>query len=350
MLKILFTIFLAVFCLQGCGNADSDKFNTSYDSSHSSGKYLYVVSGGCYGGGVTTSTAASTVSRFNKKTGAFDKLLIDYNSMSAGDNPVSVVDKDANTLFVATENTGGRRIDIIKKDGSSWGTYLSNTTALSGVIRNLRLLSDGSLLVSKSTAVEKFNAAKARILVGANPYINAPASSCATSTTLISSLATLPNGKIIFAHAAATPNNKIGVISASGYSTTADCLSTQAAPATTALPTAILMHSSGKLLVAYGSTTAGSNYIYSYSINATTNAITGATAAYSDITNVNGPSAMTEDPETGDVFVANALNTFNTIERFSFDPTTGLLTKIGSAPFISPQVYTRCVSSMVVGD
>jgi hypothetical protein len=264
--------------------------------------------------------------------------------------PVAIANKDDSHLLVVVENTGGRRVDVVNKDGSGISTYLTNTTALNGVMRSLKLLSDGSILVSKSSAIEKFNAARARVTMGTSPYVSAPASPCATSTTLISSVSTLSNGKILYTHAAATPNNKFGIISSTGYAAAGDCLASQAAPTTTALPTASLVLPSGNVLVSYGSTTAASNFIYSYDINVSTNAISNVTAAYTDFANVDGPSAMALDPETGDVFVANALNTYNTIERFSYDGTTQLLTKEGSTPYIPANVYTRCVSAMVVGD
>lgn len=343
-------IFNLAFILISCaGQDESAEFNSNYLENETNGRYLYVVSGACYGGGVTTSTGAATVSRFNKSTGAFERVLVDYNSMGAGDNPVGIVD-NGDSLLVLVENTGGRRIDVIDKDTFDVNTYLTNTTALSAVVRALVKLTDGSLLVSKSSAVEKFNAAKARVTMGASPYINAPAGSCATSTTLISSATTLSNGKIVYAHAAATPNNKFAIISATGYSAAGDCLAGQAGPTTTALPTGVLMHSSGKLIVTYGSTTAASNLAYAYDLNITTNAISGATSAYSDFGNLYGPSAIAEDPETTDVFIANALSTFNTIERFSFDSTSKTLTKLGTSPFIRASIYTRCVSGMVVGD
>ena len=206
---------------------------------------------------------------------------------------------------------------------------------------------NGSLLVSKTTAIEDFSSNKARILQGANPFVNAPAGACATSTTLISSMTTLPNGKIIFAHAAATPNNKFGVISSTGYAAASDCLAAQTAPNTLALPTAVTVHNDGTtVLVAYGSTTAASNAIYTYTVNATTGAITNPVSAFSDFTIVNGPSAMTEDSTTGIVYVANATSTANTIEKFTLSG--GVLTRAGTTPYLPSSVYTRCVSSMMV--
>lgn len=353
ILKCSNSLLLLLICLTvlSCGTGSDEPFNSNFDESSSSGgRYLYVVSGGCYGGGVTLSAGSATVSRFYKDTGEFDRVLVDYASIAAGDMPVAIIDKDENTLHVVVENTGGRRVDTIDKNTFSVSTYLTNTTALNGVMRNAKLLSDGSMLISKSTAIEKFSAGKARVTMGANPYVSAPAAPCATTATLITSVSTLSNGKILYTHSAASPNNKIGLISSTGYASAANCLATQASPATTALPTSTLVHSSGKVLVAYGSTTAASNFIYSYDVDPSTNIFSNITAAYTDFANVYGPSAMTEDPETSDVFIANALNTYNNIERFSYDPTTRTLTKQGATPFISANIYTRCISGMVVGD
>jgi hypothetical protein len=344
LLRTLFLLTL-VFVLSGCSSAESDSF--SEHASAFSRSLLYVASGSCYAGGVATSAGSSTVVAYDLN-GMFHHVVVDYNSLSPGDSPVGIVDFDANNVLILVENTSGRRIDLVRKDGGGIFTYLSNTTALSAVVRRMTKFTDGGLLVSKTSAIERFSSGKSRILQSANPYINAPAGSCATSTTLISGLATLSNGKILFSHAAATPNNKIALISSTGYAALGDCISTQAAPTTLAMPTALLYHSSGKVIAAYASTTMASNLVYAYDINESTGAFSGATASYTDASLVNGPSAMAENPMNGDIFIANGNSTYNNIERFTFDRTTKLLTRIGSFPFIPMQVYTRCVSDMKV--
>lgn len=316
----------------------------------SGGRYIYVTSGGCYAGGVTPSAGSFTIARYSKSSGQFDRLVMDYSQVAINDAPVSLIHLSIEHLLVLVENTGGRRLDLLDINRSQVTSYLINSTALNGAMRKSITLNDGSFLISKSTAIEKFNAAKARVTQGANPYVNNPQGSCAGSATLISSIDTLNSGKIIFTHAAATPNNRIGVISATGYSTPADCLSTEAAPTTLALPTSLLRHSSGKVLVAYGSTTATSNLVYSYDIDSTSGAITNATEAYNDFSIINGPSAMVEDPSSGDIYIANANSTFNTVEKFYFNATNGLLTKATSGAFIPPSIFTRCISALSVGD
>lgn len=309
--------------------------------------YLFVASGACYGGGVTTSTATSTVAAYDLASGQLSHMVADYGVLSPGDNPVGIQDYDQDRLMVVVENAGGRRVDLVQKDGSGVSTYLVNTTALSAVVRALSISSDGSILVSKSSAIEKFGPSKSRILQGANPWVNAPAAPCATSTTLISSVIQYPNGKILYTHAAATPNNRFGLIASTGYSVAGDCLASTAGPATTALPTAAAVHPQGKTLIAYGSTTTASNYIYSYDVNTTANTIGGATAAYNNPAIINGPSAMAIDQSTGYVYVANAVSTFNTIEKFELSGSA--LTRVGIAPFISASAFTRCVSGIAIG-
>ncbi|MEQ1665134.1 MAG: hypothetical protein ABL927_07135 [Bdellovibrionales bacterium] len=339
-------VIIVFFFIFGCGDTGSSPFNSQAYQIDSK-KHLYVVSGACYGGGVTTSAGpANTIAKFSLTTGALENVIIDYNLLAPGDSPVAIYEYDAENILVLVENAGGRRIDKVRKDGTGYSTHLVNATALSAAMRSILFLSDFSILVSKSSAIEKFNAAKARVTQGANPFINAPAAPCATSTTLISSVIAHSSGKIIYTHAAATPNNKIGVISSSGYAAGADCLNGTAAPNTTALPTRALIHSTGKLLVSYGSTTASSNFIYSYDFNGTSGAVTNPVAVFNDNSIVNGPSSMAENTDNGDVFVANVSSAFNTIERFHFS--SNLLTRAFGNTFIPYGVYTRCVADLKV--
>jgi len=280
-------------------------------------RYLYVASGrvsgatGCYGGGVTTSgaSAANTIVRYNLSSGTFDKVIVDYSL--SNDIPISIKEYNSKYLLVLVENTGGRRVDLVEKSTGSRSSFFVNGTALSGVVRDFKILSDNTLLISKSTAVEKVATPNVRLTVSGAPYINAPGGACATSTTLITSVAELPGGKLLFAHSAVSPNNKIGMVSQLGYSVVGDCLTTQVAPVATSLPTSMLVHSTGPLLVSYGSTTATSNAIYAYDVDETANTISNATSAYSTNTVINGPSAMTEDTKTGDVYIANATSSYN---------------------------------------
>jgi hypothetical protein len=320
-------------------------------------QYLYINSTtGCYGGGVATSTAAAanTIVRYNLSTGAFDKVVANYTSGSTTDYPVAIMAAPSeDQIAVLVENTVGRRIDLVDRSNGSIVPYVVNGTALSAAVVAGIKLSNDSFLVSKTTAAERVDAPNIRYTAGAgNPWINAPAGNCATSTTLIRAFVELANGKLIFAHAGTTPDNKLGIISANGYGSASDCLNgtSIAAPTTTALPTSMILHSSGKLLVAYGSTTVASNSIYAYDVDATANTVTLPVNAYSNTGIINGPSAIVEDPTTRAVYVANALSTMNTIEKFTFDSTSKTLTRVGSSPFINSNLFTRCINSMFVGD
>ena len=75
VLRILIIVILAM-AVSNCAETDSAPFNAGQSSSVK--KYLYVVSGSCYGGGVTVSTGpSSTVARFSLTTGLLDKVIID---------------------------------------------------------------------------------------------------------------------------------------------------------------------------------------------------------------------------------------------------------------------------------
>lgn len=331
--------------LAACGEEiTAEGFNSSLNN-----RYLYVASGSCYAGGVTVSTGNATIAKYDLRTGVFAGVVVDYNKFGNGDQPASIAHLDEEQLLVAVENAAGRRIDIFNVDGSGLTTYISNATALSAVLRHLTVLSDASILVVKATAIEKFTSARARVIQGANPFINAPAAPCAVSTTAMTSTTALPGGKIIYTHAAASPGNIIGVISSTGYTGPANCHASQAAPTTTALPTASLFEPrTSKLLVAYGSTTNASNSIYSYTVNETTGTISAPVAAWSDSSIVYGPTRMATDFQTGAVFVANGASTLNNIEKFTLD-SNGVLAKVGNGPFIPTSVYTRCITSLEVG-
>ncbi|MBN8541570.1 MAG: hypothetical protein J0L82_14345 [Deltaproteobacteria bacterium] len=336
-------LFLALFTTACSETLSGEEFNSAVLNK----KFLYVASGACYSGGVAASTGSATVAKYDLTTGVIADLVIDYNTFGLGDMP-SAIKKFANdTFLIGIENAGGRRIDIVARDGTGLTTYLTNATALNAAFRDLAVLNDSSILVAKATAVEKFAPSRARVTQGANPFVNAPAGACATSTTVMSSTITLPDGKIVYAHAAATPNNKVGVISASGYAAVGNCLAAQAAPATTALPTSVAYHLlSGKLLVAYASTTSASNFVYSYDIDLATGVISNPIAAWTDFGIVYGASKMIIDQETGFVYIANGAATYNNIEKFSLS--AGVLTKIGTTPFINTGIYTRCIAGLEI--
>jgi hypothetical protein len=338
------------------------------EEASSSGLHLYVTTGTCYvGNGLTAETPTRTLSKLNLTTGVVDEIIMDYNTVNASDRPQSVIDYDSQNLLVLVENSVSysRRIDLVKKKGGSqFSTYLTDSTILTTtaahVVRDMVRTPDGGILISKSAAAEKLSSSKGRVTVGANAFINAPTGgTCGTTNnTLITAVVALPNSKYIFAHAAATPNNRVVLVNnTSGYSAAADCSSAVAAPATTTFPTAMVYipsattSNAGYLLVSYSSSTAAQDYIYAYDVNETSGAISGATKAYENSSVLRGISAMAYDSTTGGIFVSNGSTTLaNGIERFSFDPTTKTLTRIGTTPFAGTSLYTKCITGMTVAN
>jgi len=348
MRKLVFTAFLG-FLLSAC-KLPGRSFDAATPSTPSPGSgndlYLYVASGACYGGGVTASAGLGLVTKYRLDTGAYVDVIADYSENATTDLPADLQNYDDDFLMVLVENattTSFRRVDLIPKRGSRVPEGLTyGGGAFSGILRALHLLADGSVLTSRSGAISKFDS---DFQLTATGFVNAPTGACATSTTLMADMVELSSGKIVFAHSAASPNNKLGLMSADGTT----CLAAQAGPVTTALPTDLLLHSSGNLLVAYGSTTATSNLIYSYDINQTGNTFT-AYQSYSNSAFVNGPSRMVEDVTTGDVYIANATSTYNTIEKFTYNSSTRMLTRAQNFPFIRFSGSTRCVSGMVISE
>ncbi|NJM10110.1 MAG: hypothetical protein HC883_04300 [Bdellovibrionaceae bacterium] len=124
-----------------------------------------------------------------------------------------------------------------------------------------------------------------------------------------------------------------------------DCIASLDSPGANHFPTAIIAPTATQMLVAYGNNTGPVHQIYSYTVSATT--IGSPVLAFNNTSVLQGISYMAMDSE-GYIYVASAASTFNTIEKMSFDSVTGLLTRVGSAPFISPNVFTRSVSGIVV--
>lgn len=332
---------LATFMILSCGTEEKSTSNTSTPPASTPQTYIYVASGTAYAGnGITPATATNTIVRYTT-AGVFDRIVRDYTN-SPGDSPIAMVNYSTTTILVLVENTSSRRIEEVAKDGSSYSTFLSNGTALSAQLRSLALSADGGFLVSKGTAIEKFNSAKTRITVGANPFINAPASTCATSTTLSPKIAVHSSGNIVMLHAAASPNNQVNYISKNGYTTTADCLSVVEGASANHYPTAVHLHSGGKLLVGYSSNTGPVHQIYSYDLSST--AITAAAVAYNDTSVLQGISEIAAGPD-GSVLVAASAPALNTIEKFTISGAT--LSRVGTSTFIGPSVFTKSVTAIL---
>lgn len=363
-------IALVVFLMAACAEKPDSSDTTT---SESSSRYLYVSTGVCYSGNNTTfsnTTSSNLIYRLNLDDGSVDTTIADYFSSpsNAGDSPASIVNADSDYIYALIENTTTtslRRIEKIeKKSHGQRSIFSNNTTALATQVRNMFKLSGGDFAISDSASIEYITSGNVRI--GA-PYISASAAPCNTSTTLIPEVLTLSNGKFVFLHAAAS-QNRFGIFAASGGTT---CAAAQAAPNANAYPTAAFYDSANaKLFVAYAgnASTTDLNSIYAYSIDESTNAISGATkiydaslypATYNYL--LYGISEMAYDAETSTVYIATAITNATTvanyaIEKFTYDPTqlgvdnTKVLTRVGSTPFFEYGSDTKCISSMFIAD
>lgn len=344
-------IFLALSILNSCQKKEEASSDPVVQAPPPIPRYLYVATGKCYVGNLVSETPSNTIVKLDLESGSLNSIIMDYNITSQGDSPVALVDLDKDYILALVENTtGGRRIDKISKVfQNNYQSYITNSTAISAVARDMVTTRDGGLLVSKSSAIEKFNSAKAR--VGTTPYINSPGGSCASSTSLISKVLQIPNGKIIYAHASATAN-KIGVIAETGYSITSDCLSSVAAPAATAYPTSMVYIPSSKhLLVSYASTTLTSNGIYAYEVDENLGTLSAPVLAYQNNSLLWGISNMTYDEKAGVVFVAiGSTSLANAIEKFTYDATSKSLSRVGTVPYYPISIFNKCITSMFVGE
>jgi len=342
-----------VFCI-GC-QAKKASDSSSDSSTANQDRYLYIQSGGCFAPtGLTASSASRTISRINLTTGVVDKTLADYTA-GLTDTPVAIAPYDNDNLYVLIENTGGRRIEILNKNTGAISNFLTNSTALSAVVRTLTVGSDGSFLVSKSSAVERFASNKARLPSAATVFLSAPAGTCVTSTNAITATAFTDAGDILYAHSftGASTNNRIGMTTGSP-SAASTCYNGVAAPTTASYPTSMVYFTAGgikNLLVAYSSSTVANNQVWQYTVDETAHTITAAgAAAYTNAAVLNGPTAMAYDSISGYVYVANGTTAFaNSIEKFTYDSTAKTLTRVGTMPFSSPTIQHNCINSMFVG-
>lgn len=373
-----FLLISSFIILSNCQKKDEPSATIQ---SSSPTRYLYVASGSCYSGGNTTFsnlTSSNVVYRINLTTGAKDMVLADYNSNPAviGDSPVGLIEADKDSLYVAVENTtnvGSRRIEkLTKQSYSSRSTFSNDTSALSAQLRAITPVSGGNMLVSKSSAIEFLTSSGIRVPKGTLPYVNAPASPCATSTTLMSKVLTLSNGFIVYLHAAAS-QNRFGFVKPSGYAAAGDCTVAQTAPNANSFPVAAAYdHVNSKLLIAYSGTaiTTDINSIYSYDLTETSTSVTVGTAnkiydaslypgTHSFL--LYGVSEMVLDPADSKLYISTAINTATTvvnynIEKLSYDPSqlgvdnTKVLTKDSPKPFYSYGSDTKCISKMIIAE
>lgn len=358
--KFLINLFLSIATLNfGCAKAIQDAVN----SASSVSRYLYIATGSCYVAGLTSESFSRRVSKVRLDNGVIDSTIADYNT-AGSEYPTGLVNLDNDYMAVLVENSSGRRIDKVNKKrvipNSDISTFIPSNAGLSSQLRAMIGTSDGGLVLSRSAALERFTSSKTRVIVGAsNPFANLTLGTCAGSTTLITAMAALSNGKIAFAHAAASPANRMGVISSAGFNVAGDCVAT-AAPSASYYPTAMVYIPSlttpntGQMLVGYGpnaAATVGADAVITYDVNETTGAMTLVGDAFRDTNVLRGISAMAYDPSTLSVYVANgSTSQGNTIEKFFWNPVSKTMTRVGTSPYIGVNADTKCVTSMIVAN
>ena len=386
-------------------------------------KTVYVASGACFSGAGTTSyvaaagaTAASKIiSKYNADTGDSTGIFLDYNLgyFVAGTAPTTMIDL-GDSIMVSNENgvAGNRAIVTLpKSDPTAFKTYYANATTLSAQLRHFARDSDGSLLIARTSAIEKVTNAPQRAIVNTFPWVTPTAGTCGASNTQMSAVALIPaysaggatNGKIIFAHAGgAAATNRIGIVQESGWSANVaiDCLASSqtnvphgfasnipqrtfataaVGPSPTAMvyiPTTSVASITGRLIVAVANNvTANSaagvyNFnhgIVSWDVNETaygTVTISNPFILFDNASIVYGPSAIAYDAASSSIYVGVggepgvAAANFATnnvpynIEKFTYSISANTLTRVSvnNKPFIQGTAITKCVSGIVVGD
>ncbi len=313
---------------------------------------LYAVSGTCYAGGVGTNAPSNTIVKYDGKSGVRLTTVADYRVVAPGDSPISISGLDSNDVLVTVQNTNAQRIDRVHRDGSGGSSFLFNSAAFSTALRNIFTTKDGSFLVTRAAAVERFTSFRTRYLNGTSPYISNPtATACTGMATALTFSLELSNGNILVGSGAATPNNKIATFNPNGYGVAADCLASKAAPTTTAIPTAAVNAGPTTVFVSYASPAAADNMIiaYQFSSSAMNLSTATATSVLNSPSLLFGVSAMAFDSTNNYLYVANSALGGERIEKFSWDPTAGTLTRVGTTPFIQDPDLT-CMSGLYLGE
>lgn len=345
--QIFMSVFFVIVFVACSQEEASDEAAAPSTETPYTGDFIYISSGSVFGGtGVAASTPSNTVYRY-KSDGTDGELVIDYALINSGDQPVALADYDSSNLLVLVENSAGRRIDLVKKDGSGYSTYITNGTALNAQLRSMAVTSDGGLLVAKTSAVEKFNSSKTRVTQGANAYVQAAGGSCTTPTVANYWVGVGPSDTILIVNGAASTSNQVNLIKSTGYASTTDCLVGKDGNTANHIPTKALYHQgSGQLIVGFSSTTGPIHQIMAFTITSTTISGGGITI-FNDSSVVNGISAIAEMAD-GAILVGNATSTYNTIEKFTYSG--GTLTRVGTSPFIPSSIFTRSISDILVSD
>ena len=385
---------------------------------------LYVASGACNSGtGVTTYTlpagagaASKVITKWDATAGTYEGVFLDFNTGSfvAGSGPQQLID-DGDYIYAAVENAlaiNRAIIKIPKSDPNSYITWYANATTLATILKGFARDADGSIMIGRSTMIEKITAAQARATIGAAAWINAPGGNCATSITQMNAVSILApltaagytSGKIIFTHGNNTAaTNRIAIVRDNGYIGLTDCLAgaqTNLAghvPASNrparvmafnalgpqptsmvyiplATPTAT---ATGRLIVTYSAAQVSNSAAGLYNLNhgivawdVLEDAVGGVTLTtapvvlWDDMSVVYGASAIAYDSTDSSIYVGvggepgvavAAYSTNNVgynVEKFTYSVSANTLTRVtvNNRAFIPGNATTKCISGITVGE
>lgn len=321
------------------------------DEETTSNTYIFVASGTAYAGtGLTPSTPTQTVTRY-RSDGVYDGIVFDYNTLP-GDSPVGLAEYGSEYLLVLIENGSGRRVDIVRKDGSSDNpaVYIPSGAGLGSQVRSIFPTFDNGLLLARTAAVEKFNSSNNRLLQGANPWINNPTGTCATTNTAVVGVTQGPNNNIIYTHAAASTNHKTVMIKPTGWTGVAgDCLSAVSGSTANHIPTGGLLYYTysglSRLLVAYSNNTGPINEIWQYPVSSTT--ISAGAVSILGQGRLKGISRIRSMTD-GTILVSNASSDTNSIEKLTYNTSTHVMDFATSSAFITTDAFTKSISDFIV--
>lgn len=319
-MKTILIALVGILTLTACEPKKPDAIDTPVEN------FIYLGTGLTYAGNTVTTGANPTQSVYKYSIlGSYKEKIIDYR-YNSGENLVKIYDYNAKELLAVVESAAGRRIDLVQKDGSGSEVFLTNATAFPAgatpIIRDIAV-SNNNTYVLKSTGVEKFNINKTRVMVGANNYVVLPVSgSCgvATASLNLRKMILTAAGNIILLQAnTGAGNRKLIYIKSTGYAVAGDCLADVTLPSVNDhYPTAVLLHSSGKLFVSYSNAAAGvaNHEIWSYDISDT--AITNPAKVFTDDANVRGITDLMELPDKT-VLVSSMDQSFNNIVQLKYE-------------------------------
>lgn len=337
-------------------------------------RFLYVSSGLCQAGLNTTFTAVSSsnvVYRVNLETGQRDMILADYNSVS-GESPVGIVDYDTDHLLVAIEKSTGRRIEKLQKrlNGLRSNFSTDSAGALQTALLSMARGPDGTIYLSRTAAISAISSGGTTISASfLSNNIGGGAGACGTTNAKYSSVAVTSLGHLVVMNSE-NNDNKIAIVKNGST-----CLAGQTPTPTNALSTAaVWIPGANQIIAGYsgpGAAVIADNIstLQVYDVTETASPAAATLSAPTEIydtadypgissTLLFAVPAMTYDSETGFLYVASAnratSNNITTagnyvIEKFSYNPSTKTLQRVGSEPFYQSGVDTRCISSMFIG-